>query len=103
MWDHAGIARSNARLDAAAEELNGLRAAARDVCLRDVTSETVELRNLAEVSSLIVACARQRRESRGLHFNIDFPYRDNETFLRDTSVSRSVAVWRNGVAQTGRR
>jgi L-aspartate oxidase len=51
--------------------------------------EGIELRNLIEVSRLIVKAARYRHESRGLHFNLDFPYRDNERLLRDTVMKRS--------------
>jgi L-aspartate oxidase len=88
MWEHAGIARSSDRLDAAATELDDLRAEAARTFAARVDTASVELRNLVEVSELIVTCARRRRESRGLHFNVDYPYRDNERFLRDTIVSR---------------
>lgn len=91
MWEHAGIVRTAARLVAAAETLTGLRARALGLFERRMDTETVELRNLVEVSELIVECARRRRESRGLHFNMDLPYRDNELFLRDTVVSREKA------------
>ena len=50
------------------------------------TPAGVELRNLLQTAELIVRCARLRRESRGLHFNVDHPWRDNERFLRDTVV-----------------
>jgi L-aspartate oxidase len=88
MWEHAGIARSTERLAAAAAELAGLESAAREVFAQRIDTASVELRNLVEVSALIVTCARRRRESRGLHYNADYPYRDNERFLCDTVVSR---------------
>ncbi|MBR9989963.1 MAG: L-aspartate oxidase [Gemmatimonadetes bacterium] len=87
MWEQAGIVRSVERLGAAAARLVGLRGQALEVFHRRMDTETIELRNLVEVSTLIVTCARMRHESRGLHFNIDYPYRDNERFLRDTVVS----------------
>jgi L-aspartate oxidase len=89
MWDDAGIARNSARLDAAAAALSQLRRAAVAVFAETVDTATVELRNLVEVSELIVTCARSRRESRGLHYNTDHPWRDNERFLRDTVVART--------------
>jgi L-aspartate oxidase len=90
MWENAGIVRSVKRLDEAAhrlEELStGVDNAVRDAALRP---EQIELRNLVEVSRLIVRAARFRRESRGLHYIVDVPYRDNERFLRDTVLSLS--------------
>ncbi|HEX2165610.1 MAG TPA: FAD-binding protein, partial [Longimicrobiales bacterium] len=87
MWEHAGIVRANDRLAMAAETLAEMRSHALDLAAKRLDSETVELRNLVEVSDLIVTCARRRRESRGLHYNLDYPYRDNERFLCDTVVS----------------
>ncbi|MEX0907746.1 MAG: L-aspartate oxidase [Gemmatimonadota bacterium] len=87
MWDCAGIARSDPRLADAAEELETLRSAALALYARSLDTQTVELRNLLEVSTLIVACARRRQESRGLHYNVDYPHRDNERFLQDTLVA----------------
>jgi L-aspartate oxidase len=87
MWEHAGIVRDNERLGIAADALTLLRRRALGLIGRRVDSEAIELRNVVEVSALIVTCARRRRESRGLHHNVDFPYRDNERFLRDTIVS----------------
>jgi L-aspartate oxidase len=91
MWEHAGIVRTNERLAAAVETLDGIRPQASRLFDETMDTGTIELRNLVEVSDLIVRCARLRRESRGLHFNLDLPYRDNETFLRDTVVARAKA------------
>lgn len=88
MWEDAGIARSDARLDVAAHELEALSTRAVELFERRVDTTTIELRNLLEVASLIVTCARRRKESRGLHYNVDYPHRDNERFLRDTVVRR---------------
>jgi L-aspartate oxidase len=88
MWEDAGIARSDARLEVAAHELLTLENQARALYEERIDTDTIELRNLVEVSGLIVECARQRKESRGLHYNIDYPYRDNERFLRDTVMTR---------------
>lgn len=88
MWEHAGIARSNARLAEAGAGLDALAGGMAQSLTGPLDTQTVELRNLIEVSALIVECARRRRESRGLHYNVDYPYRDNERFLGDTIVSR---------------
>jgi L-aspartate oxidase len=84
MWEDAGIARSDARLAEAARELAGLRRQADGLFSERITTASVELRNLLEVCGMIVECALRRRESRGLHYNLDHPLRDNERFLRDT-------------------
>src|SRR5690606_8520212 len=87
MWDLAGIVRSDARLTRADEALAELRRAHEDRWRRcRWTADSAELRNLLETASLIVRCARLRRESRGLHHTVDHPWRDNERFLRDTVI-----------------
>jgi L-aspartate oxidase len=87
MWHHAGIVRSDERLQRAEQELVELRASVDHASLSTALApELIELRNLVDVATLIVRCALQRRESRGLHHNVDYPYRDNERHLRDTVV-----------------
>jgi L-aspartate oxidase len=87
MWDNAGIVRSDSRLQRADQELQVLRAQVdRETLQTAATTELIELRNLVDAATLIVRCALQRRESRGLHYNIDYPYRDNEHYLRNTVV-----------------
>jgi len=79
MWQDVGIVRSDAGLARAADALEGMSA---DIA----RAGSDEARNIWETARLIVQCARSRRESRGLHFNRDHPYRDNERFLRSTVV-----------------
>lgn len=87
MWEKAGIVRRTAQLEEAREELAGLLAAIEGIRSRSpLEPEAVETRNLACVAELVVRCAISRRESRGLHHNEDYPYRDNERFLRDTVI-----------------
>jgi L-aspartate oxidase len=92
MWEHAGIVRTEARLAAAAAEVTELAAEAAPLAAVPHSADAIELRNLVEVTGLIVACARSRQESRGLHFNMDFPWRDNERFLRDTVLVREAGA-----------
>jgi len=84
MWRNAGIVRSLNGLDAAAHRLRELQVEFERDAADTLDPEWIELRNLIEASRLIVRSAQQRRESRGLHYLIDHPYRDNERYLRDT-------------------
>ena len=74
MWDYVGIVRTNKRLARAAHRLRTLRREIRDYYFRYlVTPDTLELRNLAVCAELIVRSAQKRRESRGLHYTLDYP------------------------------
>ena len=78
MWDLVGIVRTNDRLSFAARRLALLREdIERDYVRQRLSPDLIELRNIALVGSLIVACAQRRRESRGLHYNVDHPRRSS--------------------------
>ncbi|MBS1958869.1 MAG: L-aspartate oxidase [Bdellovibrionales bacterium] len=80
MWNYVGIVRSNRRLKRARERLSLIRHEVNeDYWKFKVNRDLIELRNLLSVSELIVECALRRKESRGLHVNVDFPRAvDNE-------------------------
>ena len=74
MWDYVGIVRTSRRLDYAAERIELLEREVSGYYARfQITKPLLEMRNLARVAQLMVQCAAERRESRGLHYNSDYP------------------------------
>ena len=77
MWDYVGIVRTNKRLQRAKRRVDLLRQEIREYYGHfRVSNDLLELRNLVDVADLIIQCALRRRESRGLHYTLDFPHKD---------------------------
>lgn len=87
MWDYVGIVRTTKRLERARTRVANLAREINDYYWNfRIEPRLVELRNLVQIAELVVECAMQRRESRGLHFTLDYPQQMPEG--RDTVLVR---------------
>jgi L-aspartate oxidase len=89
MWNYVGIVRSDKRLQRAARRIKTIQDEINEYYWDfKVTSDLVELRNIATVAKLVIRSALQRKESRGLHYNIGYPSKDDTNFLAHTLLKK---------------
>ncbi len=88
MWNYVGIVRSDKRLERAQRRIDAIQNEIHDYYWHfKVVPDLIELRNIATVAELIIKCARHRKESRGLHYNLQYPQHDDR-WLKDTILRR---------------
>ncbi len=100
MWNYVGIVRSTKRLERAQHRLQNIMHEVKEYYSNmKIHSDIIELRNIAIVADLTVQCALKRKESRGIHFSLDFPpaHDSSDTEILSDSVNARDSILLRGL------
>lgn len=87
MWNYVGIVRSEKRLQRALDKINAIRKELQTYYwYHQIDTALLEVRNLADVAFLTIRCAMKRKESRGIHYVIDYPETSKDFRAIDTII-----------------
>lgn len=93
MSDYVGIVRSTYRLKRALRRIKMMKDEIKEFYDRTkVSVDLLELRNLVTVAYIIIKSAMKRKESRGLHYMLDYPFRDDKNFKKDTIIYKRIKI-----------
>ena len=93
MWDYVGIVRTDKRLERAKSRITNIRREIEKYYWDFlITRDLIELRDMASVAEIIIDSAMTRKESRGLHYNADYPGRDPKMDGVDTIIQKPYAA-----------
>ncbi len=94
MWNYVGIVRSDKRLERAKRRIDLIAREIEEYYWNfTITTNLLELRNIATVAGIVIECSRLRKESRGLHYNLDYPEKNDVRWIKDTVIKKD---WGNG-------
>lgn len=93
MWNYMGIVRSNKRLERAQHRLKNILSEVKEYYSNmKIHSDILELRNIAIVADLSVECALRRKESRGIHYNIDYEWAEQDENTKSEGAQDTIVV-----------
>ena len=89
MWNYVGIVRTNERLLKAKIRISIYKREIEECFSTNIiSSDLIELRNLIYIAEIIITSALSRKESRGLHYNVDFPHANE--IAEDTVINKNM-------------